>query len=1222
MVYILCITLRIAIAQEECADGWTEISNRCFKSFTNVESFEDARIACQAFPCGDLAADNTSTIHDNLKGILQHNILYWIGLKDIVGNNQIDDYRWLSNGKSVTSGPDYWANSYPKHENKRCVHARSLPSNKFQWRNSDCSDTYRYICQRPISIVCSSSSATLSTTSVVSDTSSGEISPSVVISTSSKDGIISTATTTTINEMGNSMIANTTSDSQLLTSSSNLDFVFSSTQSEGLLESSTIIMHNDLNLDLSSSLITSSTLAIDNTANIISTKSTVIGSEKYSNIYDQSISSSPWTLGNSPILVMSTLSQMELMTSTPNKSHISASIIENPSTIIVTDPISIANASVSDTEKAANHHLQSSSNLIMYSISSVISVTTTTNDEKLMFTFSSLNDELSFRSTSSSFNLTLSRQENVSVSSLISPIYPDFSLTISRQGNPSTLSLSDRTSSDFSLVSSTQKSPLTSLLSSSTISSFSPTLNRQENPSTSSLSNQNSSGFSLTKSKHENPVTSSLSGPTSSGVSPTLSRQENPTTPSLSSYISSGFSLALSRQENPSTSSLKGHTSSCFSFTSSRQENPSILPVSVYRKTSDAYGYFSSHVSVDLLNHSGSLSSPAMLPSGYSSEFPAVTASTVFNPSPSLDNGNSVASGFMTNNTLKEIQVANDQFIANITKGVDKRLGSVLKQIDHYDAVLAKQINQANITTRLTLSTPNSGKVGKGNKNCNYEPAFIALAQVGDELIAYTISVSDTTPIINLVLSLSNESEAEVRIPRSIFLFSSQADTVTVVVRSYRAEESWTKNNTDETSSSIISNILSCSMYPLQDKNFTLPVHFYLKIRYRKLHPPYRCVYWENTQWSQYGTDLIGYNSSTVHCTTIHFTSFAVLMQGSKALTGPHDTYLRYITYIGYSISLFALLMMIIILISSRKLHAVKNFIHLNLAIAMVICISGFLAGMNAASLPLICTIIAITLHFFYLASLMWMMMEAILLLHKISSVRKNMDPNLRWVYFIFGWAPPAIVVSVSASTGIDAYRNRDYCWIRNATTQMWFFVGPIIFIVAWNVVVVVTAIRSLFSIKAVVRKSEIQKFKVGIKAVTSLVFLFGISWIFGILYYATNHIVLAYLFTILNCPQGLLIFYFHCFQDREMQDYMRKKFKLGSMIFPTRSTGDCSRDIRLENTRSSRTAKISVRPISQDNACYECRDIGRCSFSHNKTAAIRKDSSNRCSRRIVSNYI
>ncbi|RDD35932.1 Adhesion G-protein coupled receptor D1, partial [Trichoplax sp. H2] len=209
---------------------------------------------------------------------------------------------------------------------------------------------------------------------------------------------------------------------------------------------------------------------------------------------------------------------------------------------------------------------------------------------------------------------------------------------------------------------------------------------------------------------------------------------------------------------------------------------------------------------------------------------------------------------------------------------------------------------------------------------------------------------------------------------------------------------------------------------------------------------------------------------------------------------------------------------------------------------------------------------------------------------------------------------PPAIVVSVSASTGIDAYRNRDYCWIRNATTQMWFFVGPIIFIVAWNVVVVVAAIRSLFSIKAMVRKSEIQKFKVGIKAVTSLVFLFGISWIFGILYYATNHIVLAYLFTLLNCPQGLLIFYFHCFRDREIQDYMRKKFKLSSMIFPMRSNVDCSRDIRLGNTRFSHTTKISVRPISPDNASYECKNIGGFPFSHNKTAAVefvRKDSSN-----------
>ncbi|RDD47606.1 Adhesion G protein-coupled receptor L3 [Trichoplax sp. H2] len=1031
IILILCIALRVVIAQEECADGWTEISNRCFKSFSDVESFEDARIACQQFPSGDLAVDDTTAIHDNLKGILQFTGRYWIGLNDIAGNNQIDDYHWLATNESVINGEQFWLKGYPKRTSDRCVSARSLPSNKFDWINNNCSDACRYICQRPIGVV--------SSYSVSSDDSSSELHPSVAISTLSYDATISTATTTAINEMGvsnasinsntyeNSFISSSSSvsfvnniitipmsKSQLLTSGSSLDFIFSSTQSEGILESSYTITNDD----------------------------------------------------NSDILTINMTNQAELTASTPSESH------------IYSGPISIASTSISDVEKVTNHHQRSSSNLIVYAIPSFISATNTTYNEKLAFTFSNFNDKLSLRSTSSSYNLTLIKQEN-----------------------------------------------------------------------------------------------------------------------------------------------------------------PSILPVSEYRKTSDVYGYFPSRTSVDLLYYSDTLLSPAMQPSVYSSRFSSVTASPTLNPSPALNNGNSIASDFMTNDTVKEIQLANDQFIANIANGVNKSLSSVLKQIDHNDAVLARQINEANITTRLTLLTPNS------------------------ELIAYKISASDETPIINLALSLSNESVAEVRIPRSVFRFSSQADTVTVVVRSYNIQESWTKTNTNENSSSvIISSILSCSMYPLQDKNFTLPVHFYLKIGSRKPHPPYRCVYWENTQWSQYGTDLIGYNSSTVHCITNHFTSFAVLMQGSKGLIGPHDTYLRYITYIGYSISLFALLMMIMILISSspeylvtellkmlkrnysknsslkidsRKLHTVKNFIHLNLAIAMLICISGFLAGMNAASLPVICTIIAITLHFFYLASLMWMMMEAILLLHKISSIRKNMDPNLRWVYFIFGWgasfintnvvtieiffiyfykwllAPPAIVVSVSASTGIDAYRNRDYCWIRNATTQMWFFVGPIIFIVAWNVVVVVTAIRSLFSIKAVVRKSEIQKFKVGIKAVTSLVFLFGISWIFGILYYATNHIVLAYLFTILNCPQGLLIFYFHCFQDREMQDYMRKKFKLGSMIFPTRSTGDCSRDIRLENTRSSRTAKISVRPISQDNACYECRDIGRCSFSHNKTAAIRKDSSN-----------
>ncbi|EDV21268.1 uncharacterized protein TRIADDRAFT_30558, partial [Trichoplax adhaerens] len=181
------------------------------------------------------------------------------------------------------------------------------------------------------------------------------------------------------------------------------------------------------------------------------------------------------------------------------------------------------------------------------------------------------------------------------------------------------------------------------------------------------------------------------------------------------------------------------------------------------------------------------------------------------------------------------------------------------------------------------------------------------------------------------------------------------------------------------------------------------------------------------------------------------------------------------------------------------------------------------------------CIAIAIGLHFFYLASLMWMMMEAILLLQKITSMRRKLDLRLRRYYFILGWSPPAVIVAISVGTDVNAYQNSDYCWIKNASGQMWFFVGPVMLIITCNCAIAVTAMKSLYSITAMIQKTELQKLKVGIKAVTSLIFLFGISWIFGILYFSTNQLVFGYLFTIINSPQGFLIFYFHCFTDRDV---------------------------------------------------------------------------------------
>jgi len=61
-----------------------------------------------------------------------------------------------------------------------------------------------------------------------------------------------------------------------------------------------------------------------------------------------------------------------------------------------------------------------------------------------------------------------------------------------------------------------------------------------------------------------------------------------------------------------------------------------------------------------------------------------------------------------------------------------------------------------------------------------------------------------------------------------------------------------------------------------------------------------------------------------------------------------------------------------------------RNFIHINLCISLGIAQIIFIAGVDKASnngkVPIYCQIIAVFLHYFFLASFMWMLMEGVVL--------------------------------------------------------------------------------------------------------------------------------------------------------------------------------------------------------------------------------------------------
>ncbi|EDV22148.1 uncharacterized protein TRIADDRAFT_17306, partial [Trichoplax adhaerens] len=118
-------------------------------------------------------------------------------------------------------------------------------------------------------------------------------------------------------------------------------------------------------------------------------------------------------------------------------------------------------------------------------------------------------------------------------------------------------------------------------------------------------------------------------------------------------------------------------------------------------------------------------------------------------------------------------------------------------------------------------------------------------------------------------------------------------------------------------------------------------------------------------------------NSTIVKCIAYHLTSFSVLLQFAQYLV--NSRILSILTYVGLSISLFCLLITLWTFTTVRRFHSIRGMIHANLAGSLIISTCIFLAGIDRTDNMVLCQIIAAILHFSFLASFAWMLVEGII---------------------------------------------------------------------------------------------------------------------------------------------------------------------------------------------------------------------------------------------------
>ncbi|XP_077993873.1 adhesion G-protein coupled receptor D1-like [Glandiceps talaboti] len=275
-------------------------------------------------------------------------------------------------------------------------------------------------------------------------------------------------------------------------------------------------------------------------------------------------------------------------------------------------------------------------------------------------------------------------------------------------------------------------------------------------------------------------------------------------------------------------------------------------------------------------------------------------------------------------------------------------------------------------------------------------------------------------------------------------------------------------------------------------------------------------------------------------CLCNHLTSFAVLMQPvSVEIPVIHLKTLSIITYVGCSVSTACLLISFLVFLF-LKLQSPRAYILKSTIISLLLAQLIFISGVHATGNKYVCMSIAIVLHFMFMTTFSWMLVQGINLYVK---TKPGPPVFYRRAHFCaVGWGVPTVIVGVSAGIRWDHYGNENYCWLSLTNGMPAAFLAPAMTIVLINTIALIIVLRKFLGVKANAKKDDTDKIKAGLRASVVLLPLLGLTWLFGLFAVNEAAIVFQYFFTVFNSLQGVFIFIFHCLWNEEVRAAFRKR--------------------------------------------------------------------------------
>ncbi|XP_026879968.2 adhesion G-protein coupled receptor D2 isoform X1 [Electrophorus electricus] len=316
------------------------------------------------------------------------------------------------------------------------------------------------------------------------------------------------------------------------------------------------------------------------------------------------------------------------------------------------------------------------------------------------------------------------------------------------------------------------------------------------------------------------------------------------------------------------------------------------------------------------------------------------------------------------------------------------------------------------------------------------------------------------------------------------------------------------------------------------------------------------CAFWDFTLmpqdgggWSTVGCEVVSFQKESTTCYCNHTTNFALLLQIYDVQFSPeNDKGLQILSFIGCGASLCGLSFTLIIFIAVGVPKSDRTTVHKNLIVALAAAQLLLILSYWATANQEICLLVTVLLHLFFLSSFCWMLVEGLLLWSKVVSVNVNEDRRMRF-YYILGWGLPVVIVAVTLTVSLNRYKAEKYCWLNTESNIIWAFVGPVLFVLAVNSVVLCRVV--MVTISSACRRAKMHAPSSASKPrpldltwaatrpVLILLPVLGLTWLCGILVHLS--VVLAYLFIVLNAFQGMYIFFVYAVYSSEVQTAIKR---------------------------------------------------------------------------------